>query len=91
MIRYSMMIYGAAANGFIVMVTEETEEYDAQEIERKHCLLSDLEETVSGLLDRYDVETVSTYGLEQPYMQRITEDLSRALIEKYDVTVQFVG
>ena len=57
-----IMIVARPTQPFTIMVTEQTEKYDAEEVTRLNCTLKDLEKTVDKLTRNFSTTSVSLYG-----------------------------
>lgn len=59
---YDLMVAASPTSPFVFMVTQETEEFDAQEVYRESGLFDDMLDIITQLREKYPIATISVYG-----------------------------
>lgn len=71
--RYDLMIAADPSYGLTYMVTEETAEVDAKEVDRICGFYPQLPETIKSLREKWDsIENISVYG-PRDYIDRVVD------------------
>jgi len=87
--RYDLMIAADPTDGLTYMVTEETEDFDAKEVDRVRGFYPQLPETINQLRKRWNsIETISVYG-PRDYVDRVVNAATMAT--GFDVKACYAG
>lgn len=73
-----LMIFACPESCFQLMVTEETPEVDARQVDSVIAFADELNKATAILMGKYDIKTISIYG-KQSYIDHIADKLESSL------------
>lgn len=87
--HYDLMIAADPTSGLTYMVTEETEDLDAKEVDRLRGFFPQLSETIKALREKWNsIDSYSVYG-PRSYVDKVVDYAS--LATGYEVKAIYAG